>query len=133
MKRVIILLLILTVIGGVSFSLYSIFTKKGQVIQQQADIIKNQEEQKLDKDNQEALLNIKLEEIRKTDSDLDGLSDGEEKKIGTNPSSVDTDVDGLRDKAEIEIYKTNPLKADTDGDGLGDGYEVAHSKDPSNK
>ena len=40
----------------------------------------------------------------------------------------DTDKDGLKDIAEINIYKTDPTKADTDGDGLSDGYEVNTSK-----
>ncbi len=43
-------------------------------------------------------------------------------------SNPDTDGDGLKDIAEINIYKTNPTKLDTDGDGLSDGYEVNTSK-----
>ncbi len=44
----------------------------------------------------------------------------------------DTDKDGLRDAAEVEIYKTDPLNPDTDGDGLRDGEEVkTYNTDPT--
>ncbi len=59
-----------------------------------------------------------------TDSDGDGLTDAEEKEIGTDPYSADTDCDGLPDKFEIEQTKTDPLKKDTDSDGINDGDEL---------
>jgi len=43
---------------------------------------------------------------------------------------VDSDHDGLSDKAETEIYGSDPQKWDTDGDGWGDGYEVWHGYSP---
>ena len=58
------------------------------------------------------------------DSDGDMLTDGYEKKIGTDPNKPDTDGDGLTDYEEVTKYHTNPLKMDTDGDGLSDGDEV---------
>ena len=59
------------------------------------------------------------------DTDGDGLTDGEEVlKYKTDPLLKDTDHDGLSDGDEILKYSTNPLKADTDGDGLSDGDEV---------
>lgn len=42
----------------------------------------------------------------------------------------DTDMDGLTDQGERDIYKTNPLLRDTDGDGVGDGTEVINKTDP---
>jgi hypothetical protein len=42
----------------------------------------------------------------------------------------DTDVDGLSDEAEVNIYHTDPLKYDTDGDGRGDGDEVLDGTNP---
>lgn len=60
------------------------------------------------------------------DQDKDGLSDAEEKKLGTSVYDVDTDHDELIDNEEVERYHTNPTKWDTDGDGLGDGEEVLH-------
>jgi outer membrane protein OmpA-like peptidoglycan-associated protein/opacity protein-like surface antigen len=62
---------------------------------------------------------------RNSDSDGDGLSDGKEvKSYKTDPRKADTDGDGLNDGDEVNKYKTDPLKADTDGDGLRDGDEV---------
>ncbi|MBX2992742.1 MAG: OmpA family protein [Bacteroidetes bacterium] len=58
------------------------------------------------------------------DSDGDGLTDGEERQIGTDPNDPDSDQDGLSDGQEVKVYKTDPLNADTDGDGLRDGDEV---------
>ncbi len=58
------------------------------------------------------------------DTDMDGLFDEDEVKLGTNPEDPDTDRDGLKDGEEVKTYSTNPLKADTDGDGLNDYDEV---------
>ena len=61
------------------------------------------------------------------DADKDGLSDIEEKEIGTDPNDPDTDDDGLPDYKEVKGtkgYVTDPLKKDTDGDGLFDLEEI---------
>lgn len=58
------------------------------------------------------------------DDDRDGLSNGEEKKLGTNPLLADTDNDRLFDQDEVEVYQTNPLINDSDNDGLADYEEV---------
>lgn len=63
------------------------------------------------------------------DSDGDGLSDGDEvHKYRTSPTKADTDGDGLPDGQEVNMTKTDPTKADTDGDGLSDGQEVTSTK-----
>lgn len=63
------------------------------------------------------------------DTDGDGISDGDEvKKYNTNPLKKDSDGDGLSDYDEIFVYHTDPNKADTDGDGLSDGDEVMKYK-----
>lgn len=67
------------------------------------------------------------------DSDGDGLTNREEKELGTDPRNPDTDGDGLSDGAEVNTYKTKPLVADTDGDGLKDGEEVHTEKTNPNK
>ena len=56
------------------------------------------------------------------DSDDDGLSDGQERTLGTNPLRLDTDGDGLGDSFEVK-FQLNPVKQDSDGDGIADGVE----------
>lgn len=63
------------------------------------------------------------------DSDHDGLSDGTEIKHGTNPLARDTDGDGFDDKAE-SAFGTDPLNPDSDADGFTDGIEVARGGNP---
>jgi len=46
------------------------------------------------------------------DEDLDGLSNQEEKTLGTNPTAADTDADGMNDGQEIAAGR-NPLKIET--------------------
>lgn len=58
------------------------------------------------------------------DSDGDGLSDAEEKELGTDPYDPDTDKDRLSDGEEVNKYRTDPLNPDTDWDFLKDGDEV---------
>jgi Bacterial TSP3 repeat len=62
------------------------------------------------------------------DTDGDGLNNGQEQLLGTDPTKADTDGDGLNDKAEVNppagVPKTDPLLADTDGDGVKDGAEI---------
>jgi len=65
------------------------------------------------------------------DSDKDGLTDVEERQLGTNSNGSDTDGDGLSDYQEVKIYKTNPLNPDTDGDTYTDGAEVLAGYDPN--
>jgi beta-lactamase regulating signal transducer with metallopeptidase domain len=55
------------------------------------------------------------------DSDKDGLENGLEAELGTNPKSSDTDSDGLSDYDEYCKYRTDPTKKDSDGDGKPDG------------
>lgn len=69
-----------------------------------------------------------------SDNDGDGLTNKEERRLGTDPNNPDTDGDGLRDGDEVRVYSTNPLEKDTDGDGLTDGDEVNKYKTvPTNK
>ncbi len=63
------------------------------------------------------------------DDDNDGVSDRDEKELGTNPKNADTDGDGLSDSAEIQIG-TDPLAYDSDGDGLDDQFEHAIGSNP---
>jgi YD repeat-containing protein len=72
-----------------------------------------------------------------SDPDGDGLTNTQEKTLGTNPTIADTDGDGLTDGQEDanhngqrDANETNPLSADTDGDGIPDGWEVTRGLSP---
>ena len=66
------------------------------------------------------------------DSDGDGLTDKvEEWVLGTNPALSDTDDDGLTDGEELEL-DADPNLTDSDGDGICDGDECGYIvKSPS--
>ena len=92
-------------------------------------------------------------ECSQLDADQDGLSDGKERNLGTDPTNADTDGDGYSDAIEVmsgndpftakdtdgdglsdvqekNVYKTNPSSTDTDGDTYLDGDEVKTGHDP---
>ncbi len=71
-----------------------------------------------------------LDETENGNPDGDGLTNAQELASGTDPTSRDSDQDGLTDEVELNITGTNPLLADTDGDGFPDGYEIAKGLDP---
>ncbi len=96
--------------------------------QQVSPEVLQQERQKLDEETRD--LQKALDERQKTDADLDGLNDEQEKQLGTDPKKIDTDGDGLTDYDEVNTYHTNPLKVDTDGDGFGDSAELRRGYDP---
>ena len=65
-----------------------------------------------------------------TDEDEDGLTNGEECLVGTDPKNKDTDGDTISDKDEIngfsfggQMWYTDATELDTNQDGLGDGQE----------
>ena len=58
----------------------------------------------------------------RADSDYDGLNDGVEISLGTDPLNPDTDWDDLLDGAE-QAAGSSPLIADSDMDGLADGQD----------
>jgi hypothetical protein len=71
------------------------------------------------------------------DTDGDGVGDGEEVSLGTDPLTpnaamvrVDSDGDGLYDDDEVNVYGTSANNPDTDGDGGPDGTEVKEGLDP---
>lgn len=79
------------------------------------------------------------------DTDADGIPDGRELVVGTNPNALDvgyvtdTDEDGLYDGEEVRGWTTvnddarssSKYFADTDGDGLPDVFEWAIGSDPT--
>lgn len=62
------------------------------------------------------------------DYDKDGLTNIEERDLGTYMNDKDSDYDGLNDYDEVKVYHTDPLVADTDSDGLSDYEEVQVAK-----
>ncbi len=65
------------------------------------------------------------------DADSDGLANGTELSLGTDPYHPDSDGDGLIDGDEVILYATDPSNPDTDGDGCSDGVEVESGTDPT--
>ena len=80
------------------------------------------------------------------DADIDGLSNGAEFVLNTDPTNDDTDGDALTDGDEVSgatsgnyffdenfnsvSIATNPLLVDTDGDGLRDLWEILNTLNP---
>ena len=80
---------------------------------------------------------------KNSDTDGDGLADGEEfhgfsnafsPNTPTSPALADSDNDGVNDSdengwinLEFDFVPTNPNAPDTDGDGMSDGYELANN------
>lgn len=64
------------------------------------------------------------------DKDADGLTNREEFQAGTDIFNSDSDSDGLADGEEVKTYFTNPIYHDSDGDSLRDGWEVRYGFDP---
>jgi len=67
-----------------------------------------------------------------SDSDGDNIVDIVEASLGTDPTTPDSDGDGLPDDKEYYVYHTDPLHTDSDGDGDLDGWEVDRGRDPLN-
>jgi len=67
------------------------------------------------------------------DTDRDGLSDCDERLLGTDPSLVDSDGDGAPDRLEL-VSQLDYLHADgdldADGDGVANGVELQRRSDP---
>ena len=69
------------------------------------------------------------------DSDRDGLIDGFEQQLGTNPYQEDTDTDGFGDAKDPNPVRSDPagtrgLTQDSDRDGLPDAIEKKLGTDP---
>jgi hypothetical protein len=62
------------------------------------------------------------------DFDLDGLLNRDEYMLGTDPSSADTDRDGLSDGDEIHSYLTDPKVSDAISEPLVSDLELAQAR-----
>ena len=64
------------------------------------------------------------------DFDRDNLTNLQEFQLGTDIRKADTDGDGLSDEREANAHNTNPLLADTDADLIPDGVEIQTNTNP---
>ena len=79
-------------------------------------------------DSVDDLSSEQIDELKKIDSDSDGLSDYDEIVIGTNPTIDDTDGDGEGDA--LDAFPLDPDEfADTDGDGVGNNSDEDDDND----
>jgi len=85
-----------------------------------------------DKDSDQKAIDIEapLQADKNPDADKDGLDEAEEKIRGTNPKKSDTDGDGIADGDEVNVYGSDPLLSDTDSDTYQDGREVSGNFSP---
>lgn len=65
-----------------------------------------------------------------TDYDQDNFFDLEEYYYNADPTSSDSDFDGLTDFDEVKNRYTWPTEDDTDGDGYSDNDEIQKDSDP---
>ena len=74
--------------------------------------------------------------VNDADTDNDGLPDGQELDLSLDPTTADSDNDGILDSEEDAdndglsnrqelALGTDPMRGDTDSDGLSDGLEAA--------
>jgi len=156
MKKIIMLssfaLVLLAIIGG-SWYAYAKFFKNGEeaklLIENQENANKEEPLNKTKETNQNNNINQPVNPAPDTntpteqpaspaenaqnataDTDGDGLTDKEEKQLGTNELQTDTDNDGLFDRQEVKVYKTDPKNSDSDGDSYSDGDEVKGGYNP---
>jgi len=129
LKKIVVIVLICLLFFGIGLFIFKLI-KKEPILD---NTIKQEDLEQARVNEELRQMNAVLDQIILTDKDLDGLTDEEEIKLGTNPNNPDTDGDGIMDKDEIDLWKTNPLKADTDGDGMVDGEEARRGTDPLKK
>ncbi|MEK9157287.1 MAG: hypothetical protein AAB448_04140 [Patescibacteria group bacterium] len=140
LRLIAVILISLVCIGGAGYAAYR-FMVKDAVSQQVSDVIEGGTESTDDETDTttnttpvpdtETDTETDVGPTAVVDSDGDGLSNEEERIVGTSVTKPDTDRDGLGDREEVKKYDTDPKKADTDGDGYDDGAEVENGYNPN--
>ena len=75
-----------------------------------------------------------IETYKTMDSDIEGKTYYDLYEMGLNPQEgADTDMDGLSDRDEIEIYGSDPTLYSTAGDLYSDKYKVENGLDVAEK
>jgi hypothetical protein len=81
-------------------------------------------ESTVDADEVDTALEPDIAVASETDRDADNYADALEVEMGLDPTTIDTDGDGVADGDEGTLYGTDPTVVDTDGDGVSDGGEL---------
>ena len=114
-------------LGIILFNLIGI-----NIIKNKATALKSQENDW--GDIQPVIYTYSDEELKNTESDIDGLSLFDKLEMGLEIyDESDSDKDGLTDKEEIEIYNTDPLQVSTSGDLIPDSYKTKMGLDYNTK
>lgn len=141
-KIVFLIIIILALLGGVSWVAYSKFIAPQddeglapQPVQSEESTLEDTVPSDTEEDTNEPLdTNVVDDSLlfgQPIDEDGDGLDDERESTIGTDEKNWDTDGDELSDGDEVIIWKTNPLNPDSDNDTYKDGAEVRAGYSPS--
>jgi hypothetical protein len=125
-RLAIVVIVLLLFIGAIFVSLWYFMTRKTStaVIPQPTDLSLFSPEPTTNTVDATPVPSADL--LSQVDSDVDGLTDAQETKLGTDPFKADTDGDGYNDKQEIDAGfdpLVNGGKLDTDRDGLADPDE----------
>jgi hypothetical protein len=131
--KIIVIVLIILVIAGLGYGgwvFYSDYTAEEVILPKVEQIIDTSSSTEENLMNEELLEEVVTSTPTNLDFDKDGLTDAQEKVLGTSMQITDTDGDGLLDGDEVNIWKTDPLNPDSDNDSYLDGEEVNNGYNP---
>jgi hypothetical protein len=107
----------------------------GELVDTDGDGLKDNEEQygwtvRIQLANGDFISKTVTSDINLEDTDDDGLTDLEEKGIGSDPRSQDTDGDDIVDAEEWNEWYSDPTDQDSDEDGLADSLDLYFQTSP---
>ena len=124
-------IIVLSVLLGLMYGVFRLIKHFFPLENNNKTVLVEPDKQEAEKYKKIATMIGNIQDWEAKDSDFDGLTDSEEKQIGTNYNNSDSDSDGLFDGQEVNIFHTNPLKTDSDGDGVSDWKEVQNGTNPN--